>query len=675
MTKTATTTRINDPLMDEARWLLSNSLAPPVRSIGTFAEEEIVIPRGRFAGQRYKIGRKPSSRLWFDALDSRQWRRHVVTGPTQSGKSLECFVIPILYFVFERREDVIVGVPHINMASRKWTRDLLPAIQRTRFRDLLPTKGAGSRGGEVTDVEFRNGVSLTFMSGGGDDKSRAGETAPNLVVTETDGLDTASSSSREADPLKQLEARTLSYDDRACVIMECTVSTEQGRTWQEYQAGTRSQIVRPCPHCQQWVTPEREHFQGWQEAETEVAASRGACFHCPACDHAWTDEERFDANQKNKLLHRGQTIDQAGEIAGDSPATFTFGFRWSAVDNPFRSSAMLGAIEWNAARAENQDNAEKEVAQFQWARPYVAPELDDTPLDADVLAVRAGRDPSGRGVIPFDHEVVTMGVDIGKHRIHYVAAAWCEDATARVIDYGELAVRWRQHGVLEAIGNALVYLRDHVIATGWSRLGEPPVDPDQVWIDARYKSSAIYSFVRQCNTDQRWHNLFRPIMGRGSSKKYEGRYTQPTKRTKDVVLIRDAFYFQRVRPEGVTRVIVNADNWKSFVHDRLSIPETEGGAMTLFLPASGDHTTFCRHLTAEKETVEFIPGKGAVRTWVAIRKNNHYLDALCYSAAAAAWCDVSPIREVTAAPPGPSQDASATAMPVFETPDGRNFFS
>jgi phage terminase large subunit GpA-like protein len=143
----------------------------------------------------------------------------------------------------------------MDMAADKWREDLLPVIERSsRFKALLPASGGGSRGGRVESVQFANGATLKFMSGGGSDKSRAGFTSRVVVITETDGMDTPGGSSRESDKVTQIEARTRAYGSRKRIYMECTVSTERGRTWQEYSKGTQSRIVLPCPHCQEWVS-------------------------------------------------------------------------------------------------------------------------------------------------------------------------------------------------------------------------------------------------------------------------------------------------------------------------------------------------------------------------------------------------------------------------------------
>jgi hypothetical protein len=77
----------------------------------------------------------------------------------------------------------------MDMAADKWREDILPVIDQSRYRNLLPKQGGGSRGGRVESVQFRHGATLKFMSGGGSDKIRAGFTSRMVVVTETDGLD------------------------------------------------------------------------------------------------------------------------------------------------------------------------------------------------------------------------------------------------------------------------------------------------------------------------------------------------------------------------------------------------------------------------------------------------------------------------------------------------------
>lgn len=97
-----------------------------------FAESEIIIPDGPLRGRQFRCDRQPYTGLWFQAVDSGHWNRYVATGPTQSGKTLSCFIIPLLYHLFEMEETVICGLPDMDMAGDKWREDILrPSNART----------------------------------------------------------------------------------------------------------------------------------------------------------------------------------------------------------------------------------------------------------------------------------------------------------------------------------------------------------------------------------------------------------------------------------------------------------------------------------------------------------------------------------------------------------------
>ncbi|MCA9268987.1 MAG: phage terminase large subunit family protein, partial [Planctomycetales bacterium] len=335
----------------EVRWALSASRAPRLRTMRQFGEDEIVLPEGPFAGRRLNTRRQPFTGLLLDAIDSRQWRRHAITGCVQSGKSLHGYVLPALYHLFELKETTILGLPTMDMAKDKWREEILPVIERSRYRHLLPDSGAGSRGGTVEAIKFKHGPTLKFMSGHGGDEKRSSFTARVVVVTEADKMDTAGEASRETSPLGQIEARTLAYGDQARVYLECTVSIEQGAIWTEYNAGTRSRIACPCPHCGDYVTPDREDLVGWQPAKSAADAKDLASWFCPACGEAIDDDQRVGMNA-------------AGRIHGEPPRTDTLGFRWNAFNNLFWPTGMIAAGEWAAVRSKDPEDAERERRQF-----------------------------------------------------------------------------------------------------------------------------------------------------------------------------------------------------------------------------------------------------------------------------------------------------------------------
>ena len=71
-----------------------------LRSMADWACDEIYLPDGPFEGQRFKLDRQPHARIWFEEAMDPHWMNRVITGPSQSGKSLIGFVIPVLYHLF-----------------------------------------------------------------------------------------------------------------------------------------------------------------------------------------------------------------------------------------------------------------------------------------------------------------------------------------------------------------------------------------------------------------------------------------------------------------------------------------------------------------------------------------------------------------------------------------------
>ena len=623
------------PLRDDLRWMLDQTRTPPVRPISQWVEEEIRLPEGPYKGEPYRHARHPASRLWFDEIDSGRWNRFAATGPTQNGKTLMCYVCPVLWHLFELQETVIIGLPTMDMANDKYSRDFLPTIEASQYRSLLPLTGEGSRGGLVKrEIKFRNGATLRFMSGGGRDQKRAGYTSRVLAVTEVDGLDESGDGSREADKIEQLEGRTRAFGRRGKQIyLECTASIETGRIWQEWTGGTQSRIVRPCPHCGAWVTPEREHLVGWQEAVDEEQAAELAHFVCPECEAPWSESDRFAAAEQAILVHRGQEVTPEGKIVGEPPRTKTLGFRWSAIDNPFATAGDLGAEEWLALRQRNRENAERKMHQQVWCLPAEPTDIELITLDPEALQKRVGG--IKKGIVPSDCVGIAIGVDTGKRVLHWQAMATRGEAGAAVIDYGRQPVESDTKGVRKALVEALWKLFDYFEA-GWSKETGGLRGPDQVWIDSGYHehTDAVYEFCTAANAKlglPPGSERYRPTKGYGEGQRGTTSYRAPTGRH-DVAFVGEEYHIGKVRRKGkilsgVLLVHINADHWKSEFHQRLTRPADEAGAIVLYQAAAeNEHATYTAQVSAEVQKEKWIPGKGTRVVWERVDRNNHYLD-------------------------------------------------
>jgi hypothetical protein len=97
--------------------MFSRMRPPKLRTMRAFAESEIILPEGPRAGLPFSCQFAPFTGLILDVFDSGKFRRHWVSGPVQSGKSLIGLVVPVLYHLFEVGENVILCAPTQQIAQ------------------------------------------------------------------------------------------------------------------------------------------------------------------------------------------------------------------------------------------------------------------------------------------------------------------------------------------------------------------------------------------------------------------------------------------------------------------------------------------------------------------------------------------------------------------------------
>ncbi|MEO8269622.1 MAG: terminase gpA endonuclease subunit [Aureliella sp.] len=103
---------------------------------------------------------------------------------------------------------------------------------------------------------------------------------------------------------------------------------------------------------------------------------------------------------------------------------------------------------------------------------------------------------------------------------------------------------------------------------------------------------------------------------------------------------------ERHSRERVSMAEVNADHWKTWVHQRLTSPVNKPGAMTFYQASPQDHFALAKHLTAEVKTEEFVSGKGVVAKWERNRRQNHWFDALYNACAAGNYLSARLVKEI-----------------------------
>ena len=251
-----------------------------------------------------------------------------------------------------------------------------------------------------------------------------------------------------------------------------------------------------------------------------------------------------------------------------------------------------------------------------------------------------------QGFVPAGTEALTCGIDIGGRVLHWVVVAWTKNFVGRVVDYGVLAVHSpisgkitdsdNQSAVEAAIRNALLEFKDRA-AEGWTEENETAPRPlDLCLVDSGWQDKAVYEFIKHAG------GKFRASKGFGSGNRVL--YRPPAKGGKDRLSGNNwACLFQHT--DKVWLYHVNSDFWKLSVQNGFLLPPDKPGAMTLFGSDKYAHKTLARHILAEKWVREFIPGKGVKEYFDVVNKQNHYLDALHYAAAAASILGIQIVQD------------------------------
>lgn len=616
---------------------LQHAKTRKIRTMSEFAAEEIIIPEGKFRDRKWRPRYQPYSALLLEQFDNPQWSQFSITGCVQSGKSLSAFVIPCIYHLVEQREPVVLAAPTIDVAHDKWRLEIEPVFRKTRFASLLPDTGSGSRGGFAELIELRNGAVLKFMSGGGGDEKRSSFSTRVVIITEADKMDVAGAASREASPIRQLIARTEQWDlGESKIYVECTVSIEEGFIWTTYNAGSASKLLVPCISCSQWVCPERENLVGIRESETVEQAEREAAFACPACGILWTDDQRMEMLQQMRLVHRGQSIDpETLQVTGPPHTGRLLGFRWSAFQNAFSSTAKIANREYLAMVDKNTDDAEKYMRQFYWAIPYEPDDSEVTRLQDNVVLDTTGA--IRHKMVPSWAEVITCGVDVGIHWLHWVVMVWRRNLldapddlpAAGVIDYGAYRVEEGQadKSIESALRGLITQIDEgYPMLNADGSVGSSLFGPAIGIIDSRHQPRAVRAAVKASDRKV-WHTL----MGFGSGKHYAKAYTPPKKAGRTIIAAREGYHLEHLTVQGVREFKADVDYWKSWVHRRFSA-KVGPGSCQLWHGHRNTHSNFLRHLQAEEETRTYdLKHNKMVSKWERIRKQNHYLDCTVYA--------------------------------------------
>lgn len=583
-----------------------------VRTFQEFAEQEITIPDGRYKNLKFSCDVMPWTALILAMFTAGKYIRYFFTGSRQSGKTLCIFQIPVLYHLFEMEEDVIVGVPKLDLAQGIWKKRLLPIIKKTKYARLIPKRGIGSRGGsKFEEITFLNGATLRFLSKG------MSYTARVAIFTEIDYMDTGAEAGREGSPLAQIEECVSSYGNMRRIYGEGITTVEDGAAYQEvFVNGTGTEVYLQCPECKQYIVPDRDGLIGWQAAETEKQAARDARYECPECKYNWTEKDRERALEKPMLVSTGQTVEN-GKLVGDEPDVFTFGMRWNRFHSGLTTMADIATHEWRAQRNEDED-AMRAIFQYVWAMPYKE-DLSAIPsLSYRNILKKIGNYP--RGAVPEDTEKITCAIDIGWYICWCSVWAWRADTQGFCIDYQSFTVPREEEIKTKAILAALHAFNADVLNQGW----QDNRVHDMCFIDAQFESEAVWQFIRDIDERTRYMG----VQGVGTSDR--NRWTKPPEKSK-----KGNNWWVNKQKNGMLMGHIHSDFWKESIHSGITTPAGSPGSLSVFQADDREHLDFAKQIAAEKKEISYGPSGKERVNWVRGSRKNHYFDTAYLARAAA----------------------------------------
>ena len=264
-------------------------------------------------------------------------------------------------------------------------------------------------------------------------------------------------------------------------------------------------------------------------------------------------------------------------------------------------------------------------------------------VDADQLTVEQVAEKTNgmeRCCIPIAANHLTAFIDVQGKMLFYVVAAWEDDFTGYIVDYGSFPDQKRSYFTLRDARHTLATegtglegslyagmekLTTDLLGREWQRDDGAAMKIERCLIDANWghSTNVVYQFCRQSPHA----SILLPSHGR-----FVGASSSPFSEYKRRPGDRVGLNWRVPSVHGkraIRHVIYDTNWWKSFTHARLAVAMGDRGCLSVFGDRAEQHRMFAEQITAEY----FIKTEGRGRTvdeWKARpeQPDNHWLDCL-----------------------------------------------
>lgn len=365
---------------------------PPPESYVDFCGS-VILPDGKAKNRAYNPATHGPQLTVLQALDGgvyfapRPFREAAVAKPVQDGGSL-CTVIPLLRRVIRQRQAALIAFPSLDSAKDVWTTKVSPIL--AAYGGQEPESGGGSKGGAARVITLPGGGRFFLRAAGGRGESQqASVTGDALCIDEVD----------DWPDLHRIKLITKRLEEAAdpLLLLVSTVKLPTGSLiLSAVEEGTNSRLHYRCPDCRKYTTLEWSNVKYQREGQACVGGT--AVIVCPHCACMWDEGKRKLALFDYLVVHRGQTINDKGEIEGPIPDTPRFSLRWNRIESPRKTLHSLCAehaiAQWYL-EAKNESGYMRSFYQDYLTSSFVDESAKDDGIPAhitlDYLAERSNR--------------------------------------------------------------------------------------------------------------------------------------------------------------------------------------------------------------------------------------------------------------------------------------------
>jgi hypothetical protein len=378
---------------------------------------------------------------------------------------------------------------------------------------------------------------------------------------------------------------------------------------------------------------DRQAHPEWNGTRTKMV------YAFPTNERLWEEYGRIRADSL-RAQHGGR---EATEFYRENREAMDAGalVAWEARHNPDELSALQHAMNLRL-RDERAFFAEYQN------EPMPEDEAPSDDLSSDQIRGRVNQ--IRRGELAIASSRVTGFIDVHASLLYYMVAAWSDDFTGQVVEYGTYPDQHRHYytlrdakytlarelgaslGLEGQIAGGLARLIDSLAAREWIREDGAILRLERLLIDANWTASTdtILALVRQSPHAAILSPSHGKYYGAGSVSMREYK-----RRPGDRIGLN--WRIPGARGRGAIRSVhFDTNFWKSFVHSRLSVPLGARGALSLYGSRPEAHQLLADHCTAEHRIR--TTGRGReVDEWKLRpeRSDNHLFDCLVGSAVAA----------------------------------------